>query len=158
MNLYELSSAYQQIQSMIEDGQEGLSDTLESLNDAIEDKAVGYAKVMKNLDAQAKAIKDEEERLADRRKSLESNVKRLKESLEQSMINVNMKKIKTELFSFNIQKNPPSLDVVNEKEIPESYFIPQDPKLDKKAILADLKNGVEVPGVGIKQSEGLRIK
>lgn len=158
MNLYELSSAYQQIQSMIEDGQEGLTDTLESLNDAIEDKAVGYAKVMKNLEAQAKAIKDEEERLADRRRSLESNVKRLKESLEQSMISVNMKKIKTELFSFNIQKNPPSVDVINEKEIPESYFIPQDPKLDKKAILTDLKNGVEIPGTAIKQSEGLRIR
>jgi septation ring formation regulator EzrA len=68
MNLYALSANYQLIQMMIEDGQEGLSDTLESLNDAIEDKAVGYAKVMKNLEAQAKAIKDEESRLADRRK------------------------------------------------------------------------------------------
>jgi DNA repair exonuclease SbcCD ATPase subunit len=158
MNLYELSSAYQQIQSMIEDGQDGLSDTLESLNDAIEDKAVGYAKVMKNLEAQAKAIKDEEDRLADRRRSLESNVKRLKESLEQAMIDVNMKKIKTELFSFNIQKNPPSVDVLNESAIPNNYFIPQDPKLDKKAILADLKNGVEIPGATMKQSEGLRIR
>jgi chaperonin cofactor prefoldin len=158
MNIYELSNAYQQIQMMIEDGENGLEDTLESLNDAIEDKAVGYAKVMKNLEAQAKAIKDEEERLADRRKSLESNVKRLKESLEQSMINVNMKKIKTELFSFNIQKNPPSVEVLNDSAIPESYFIPQEPKLDKKAILTDLKNGFEVPGAEIKQTEGLRIR
>ena len=60
MNLYELSSAYQQIQTMIEDGQEGLADTLESLNDAIEDKAVGYAKVIKNVEGQAKATKAEE--------------------------------------------------------------------------------------------------
>jgi uncharacterized protein YukE len=158
MNIYELSSAYQQIQMMIEDGQEGLTDTLESLNDAIEDKAVNYAKVMKNLEAQAKAIKDEEERLADRRRSLESNVKRLKESLQQSMIDVDMKKIKTELFSFNIQKNPPSVDVLNESLIPMEYFIPVEPKLDKKAILADLKNGVEVQGVEIKQGESLRIR
>lgn len=104
MNLYELSTAYQQIQTMIEDGQEGLEDTLESLNDAIEDKAVGYAKVMKNLEAQANAIKDEEKRLAERRKSLENNIKRLKDSLEAAMISSDMKRIKTELFSFNIQK------------------------------------------------------
>lgn len=158
MNLYNLSAAFQQIQQMIEDGQEGLTDTLESLNDAIEDKAVGYAKVMKNLEAQAKAIKEEETRLADRRKSLESNIKRLKESLENAMLDVNIKRIKTELFSFNIQKNPPSVEVLNDSVIPKNYFNIPAPVLDKKLILADLKNGVEVPGVQIKQSEGLRIR
>lgn len=158
MNLYELSSKYQQIQTMIEDGQEGLVDTLESLNDAIEDKAVGYAKVMKNLEGQAKAIKAEEERLAERRKALEVNVKHMKESLEQAMLNVDMKRIKTELFTFNIQKNPPSLDVLNETEIPGTYFILQEPKLDKKAILADLKDGKEVAGVQVRQGESLRIR
>ena len=158
MNLYELSSAYQQIQNMIEDGQEGLEDTLESLNDAIEDKAVGYAKIIKNLEGQAIAIKAEEERLAMRRKSLEGNSKRLKEALQQSMIDVDKKKIKTELFSFNIQKNPPSLDVLNESKIPDSYFNIPAPVLDKKAILADLKNGKKVPGAQIKQGESLRIR
>lgn len=158
MNLYELSAAYQQIQTMIEDGQEGLADTLESLNDAIEDKAVGYAKVMKNLEAQAKAIKDEEARLADRRKSIENNVRRLRESLEQAMNDVGMKRIKTELFSFNIQKNPPSIEVLNDSVIPKGYFIEQEPKLDRKAILQDLKDGKEIAGVEIKQSEGLRIR
>ncbi|MED3623235.1 siphovirus Gp157 family protein [Neobacillus thermocopriae] len=158
MNLYELSSAYQQIQVLIEDGQDGLEDTLAALNDAIEIKADGYAKVMKNLEAQAKAIKAEEERLAERRKSLENNIKKLKESLKQAMLNAGMKRIKTELFSFTIQKNPPSVEVLNEKAIPVNYFVPQDPKLDKKSILADLKNGIEVPGVELKQSEGLRIR
>jgi uncharacterized protein YoxC len=158
MNLYELSAAYQQIQNMIEDGQEGLADTLESLNDAIEDKAVGYAKVMKNLEAQAKAIKDEETRLAERRKSLENSIKYLKESLEQTMFDVGMKRIKTELFNFNIQRNAPSVEVLNEKEIPAKYFIPQNPQIDKKAILQDLKEGLEIPGVKKKQSESLRIR
>jgi DNA repair exonuclease SbcCD ATPase subunit len=158
LNLYELSAAYQQIQQLIEDGSEGLEDTLESLNDAIEDKAVGYAKIIKNLEGQALAIKAEEERLAKRRKSLESNAKHLKQSLEQSMQDVGMKKFKTELFSFNIQKNPPSIEILNDAVVPETYFIPQEPKLDKKSILADLKEGKVVPGVEIKQSEGLRIR
>lgn len=57
MNLYELTGAYQQIQAMIEDGQAGLEDTLAALNDAIENKADGYARVIRNLEAQAKAIK-----------------------------------------------------------------------------------------------------
>lgn len=158
MRLYELSTKYQQIQSMIEEGQEGLSDTLESLNDAIEEKAVGYAKIMKNLEGQALAIKGEEERLAMRRKSLENNVKRLKESLQQSMVDVDMRKIKTELFSFNIQKNPPSVEILNENHIPEGFFIPQPPKLNRREILEELKLGHEVEGVRISQGESLRIR
>lgn len=158
MNLYELSTAYQQIQAMIEDGIDGLEDTLEALNDAIEVKAENYAKIIRNLEGQALALKSEEERLANRRKNIENNIKRLKDNLQQSMINTGIKKIKTDLFSFNIQKNPPSVEVINIKEIPENYLIPQEPKVDKKSILADFKNGVAVPGVEVKQTEGLRIR
>src|SRR5690554_2013404 len=143
---------------MIEDGEQGLEDTLEALNDAIEDKAVGYAKVIKNLEGQVLAIKDEEQRLADRRKSLENNIKRLKESLEDSMKANGMKRIKTELFSFNIQKNPPSLEILNEKAIPTDFLIPQEPKIDKKAILAAIKNEQDVPDVEVRQGESLRIR
>jgi len=158
MNLYELSSAYQEIQTLIEDGKEGLEDTLESLNDAIEDKAVGYAKVMKNLEAQAKAIKDEEKRLAERRKSLENNIKRLKENLQEAMIFNNKKKIKTDLFSFNIQNNPPSLKVTDDLAIPKGYWIEQEPKLNKREILEDMRQGAIVDGVEITQGESLRIR
>ena len=55
MNLYELTGAYLQIQNMIEEGAEGLEDTLESIQDALEDKADGYGRVIRNLEAQAKA-------------------------------------------------------------------------------------------------------
>src|SRR5699024_5075973 len=105
VNLYELSDNYRKIQSMIEDGQEGLEDTLESLDDAIEDKAIGYAKVMRNLEGQANAIKEEEKRLSERRKALENNVKRMKESLQDAMLLNGKRKIKTDLFSFKDRKS-----------------------------------------------------
>lgn len=158
MNLYELSTSYLQIQEMILEGAEGLEDTLESLNDAIEEKAVGYAKVIKNIEGQVLAIKEEEKRLAERRRSLESNIKRLKENLELSMLDTGKKKIKTNLFTFNIQKNPPSVKILDEEAIPSDYLVKQKPKIDKKAIINDLKNGVEVEGVEIKQGESLRIR
>src|SRR5690625_3270323 len=100
MNLYELSNAYHKIQMMIEDGREGLEDTLEALNDAIEDKAVGYAKVMKNLEAQAKAIKEEERRLSTKRRTIENNIQRLKDNLQNAMLANNITRIKTDLFNF----------------------------------------------------------
>src|SRR5690606_5753154 len=129
MNLYELSTNYLQIQEMIMEGAEGLEDTLESLNDAIEDKAVGYAKVIKNIEGQVLAIKEEEKRLAERRRSLESNIKRLKENLELSMLDTGKKKIKTNLFTFNIQKNPPSVKILDEEAIPSDYLVKQKPKI-----------------------------
>lgn len=157
MNIYELTQSYQQIMEMIEEGQEGLEDTLESLNDAIEDKAVGYAKVMRNLEAQASAIKEEEKRLSDRRKSIENNVKRMKESLQENMVHNDMKKIKTDLFTFNIQKNPPSLSIENEELIPKRFYEEQLPKLNRKELLKELKES-DIPGVEIKQGESLRIR
>lgn len=157
MNLYELSEAYQKVQMMIEEGHEGLEDTLESINDAIDVKADGYAKIMKNLETQASAIKEEEKRLSERRKSLENNVKRLKQSLEDMMINNDKRRIKTNLFSFNIQKNPPSIKVTDEKMIPRKFYVEQQPKLNRKELLKELKEN-NVLGVELTQGESLRIR
>ena len=158
MNLYELTDSYQKILQLIEDGGEDLEDTLESITDAIEEKADGYGKVIKNIEAQIEAIKNEEKRLSDRRKSLESNVRRLKDSLYESMKLTKTKRIKSELFTFNIQNNPPSLNIENEDAIPFEYYQPQAPKLDKKELLNAIKNGLEIEGVSIKQGESLRIR
>lgn len=158
MNLYTLSTNYQQILSLIEDGAEGLDDTLESLEDAIEDKLENIGKVIKTIDAEAAGLKAEETRLADRRKSLEANTKRLKQYAEQSMLDAGIKKSKGQLFTFSIQKNPPSVDIVDESLIPEIFFDQPKPVLNKKLLLGELKNGFEYEGVQLKQGESLRIK
>lgn len=158
MNLYELSENYAQIQAMIEDGSDGLEDTLESLDEAIEDKAIGYAKVIKNLEAQSKALEEEEKRLYERRKSIDNNIKRMKESLYENMKTSGKKRIKTDLFNFNIQKNPPSVRVADEALIPKRFYVKQAPKRDNKGILQALKNDEDIPGVEIAQGEGVRIR
>ena len=61
-------------------------------------------------------------------------------------------KFKGQLFSFSIQKNPPSVNVIDEKLIPEEYFIPQEPTLDKKRLLTDIKSGAEIPGADRSRS------
>lgn len=48
--------------------------------------------------------------------------------------------------------------MIDAKLIDKKYLIEQEPKIDKKAILADLKNDVEVKGCEIHQGESLRIK
>lgn len=158
MKLYELNESFQQIQTLIEEGQDGLQDTLESIELAIEEKLENIGKVIKNLEAEANAFKEEEKRLADRRRSLENNIKHLKQYAENSMVVTGDKKIKAGLFTFAIQKNPPSVSVFNDVIVPKKYYVPVDPKLDKTKIKEDLKNGENIPGVELKQSESLKIR
>lgn len=157
-NIYQLSGDYLQLQQMIEDGHEGLEDTLEAIEDAIESKLENTAKVIRNLETEVEAYKAEEKRIADRRKSTENTIKKLKEGVQMAMESSGKKKVKTPLFSFGIQNNPPSVNVTDDAMIPQDFYIPVDPKLDKKAILKLLKEGSEVPGVELKQTESLRIR
>ena len=42
---------------------------------------------------------------------------------------------------------------MNEAEIPEPYWIPQPPKLDRKGVLDALKSGTMVPGATFANSK-----
>ena len=62
--LYELTGSYHKLLELSEDTDPTLfSDTMDSITDAIDDKAVGYAKVDKELAKDEKALKDEASRL-----------------------------------------------------------------------------------------------
>ena len=133
-SIYELTEQVLAVQEMMYDGetdQQVVIDTLESLHFEFEEKADNYAKLIKNLSADAAAIKAEEERLYARRKSLETKAQQLKDALEYNMREIGKTKFKTTLFSFGIQKNGGkqklSIDTDDVHIIPEEYLIPQDP-------------------------------
>ena len=155
--LYELTNDYLKVLAMAEDDEDGYIDTLESIEFEIEEKADGIAKVLAELDGNVNMLKAEEERLYNKRKAIENNSKRLKTYLEEQMILLDKKKFKTELFSFNVQKNAPSLEVTKEDNIPEEFYV-MERKLQRSELLKAIKEGLEVEGVDIKQTESLRIK
>lgn len=159
MKLYELTEAYERILELAEQlDAETLKDTLDSINDAIEDKAENTAKVIKQLDADAEMLRNEEKRLAARRQAIENNARNLKRYLQESLEKVGMEKVKGELFTVAIQNNPPSLEVLDERKIELDYFNHPAPVLDKKAVLQTLKRGIEMEGARIKQTRSLRIR
>lgn len=158
MKLYELTNAYQEVLELIEEGNEEYLDTLESIKEDIEQKAENTAKVLKTIEAQIEVIRQEEKRLANRRKELENSVTRIKQYLENNLREVGMKKIKGNIFTISIQKNPPSVEVINENLIPEKYMVIKPPEPNKKEILNALKNGEQIDGVELKQTESLRIR
>ena len=107
MTLYELTGQYAQLQELIENGVEDddLTALLNEINDQIEVKADNYARLIKNIEGDVEAIKNEEKRLADKRKTYENRISFLKSNLFNSMQETGKTKFKTELFSFQIQRN-----------------------------------------------------
>jgi len=160
MKLYELTSNFNQLQQIIEDGadQEAIHDTLQAIDEAIDDKVQGAALLIRNIEAQAEAIKVEEKRLADRRKFFENNCKNIKDYLYQQMVAVDKRRVKGALVTVGIQKNPASLEIAADAAIPPEYMITQEPKVDKKALLAAVKDGMQWDGITIKQGESVRIR
>lgn len=157
MNLYELSLAFQEVQNMELDP-EVMQDTLDSIEDAIESKAENIAKLVRNLESDVSAYKEEEDRLKTKRQATENKVKWLKTYLEDNMKLTGKTKFKSGMFNFSIQKNPASVNITDEKAIPEEFLIQQPPKVDKTSLKEILKRGIEVPGAELKQTEGLRIR
>lgn len=107
-NLYNLTTDYDKVLQMLysdEHEENAVFDTLDAIEGAIEDKADGYAMVIKSVEADVAGIKAEIERLQNRKKTLENKIGWLKTNLENTMRMLGKTKFKTALFSFGIQKN-----------------------------------------------------
>ena len=159
MKLYELAQNYAQLLEMAEEMEsDALVDTLQSLEDAIEEKVENIAKLIRNLEADAKIIKEEEQRLAERRRAIEAKVDKLKMYLLEQLETAGLQKVKRPTITVAIQANPPSVDVIDETAIPIDFLIPQPAKVDKKSILERLKKGEAIPGAKLVQGRGVRIR
>jgi hypothetical protein len=156
--LYELTGQFKELLELIQQGELDetmLKDTLEGIDCEIEIKADGYAKIIKELESNTTILMNEIDRLTSRKNVLESNIKRMKESLENSMRITGKEKFKTTLFSFTIQNNPPKL--VIDKDVPKEFLIPQPPKPDNAKIKELLKNQ-DLDFAHLEQGSSLRIR
>ena len=146
MRLYELTEQWDAVFNMMEDGEtdeQVIFDTLEAIEGEIEYKADNYARIIRNLQANVSALKAEEERLFQRRKSAENHIQRLKDTLQANLEFIGKTKFKTDLFSFSVAKNggkQPLFITDNLDEIPGKYLIPQPPKVNNDAVRELLKD------------------
>lgn len=160
MKLYEITGEILELLTMAEDlelDQKIIQDTMEGLDFEFEEKAEAYAKVVKTLEMDIAGLDEEIQRMTKRKATIKNNIDRLKRSLEGAMIATGKRKFKTPLFGFCIQKNPPSLNILDETKIPAEFWIEQQPKLDKKAAPAYVKEN-KVDWAELSQTEPLRIR
>ncbi|MEZ2659309.1 siphovirus Gp157 family protein [Aneurinibacillus aneurinilyticus] len=159
MKLYELTDAYQNLLEVMEDEEQAvnLTDMLESIEEAIDDKVENIAKLIKTMDIQAKAIKEEEERLSARRKMLEAQMDGLKRYTLSTLEQAGLTKVKGAIFTVGIRNNRPSV-VVDESKLPVEFLIPQPPKPDKQRLYELLKDGQVITGARLETSHSLSIR
>lgn len=154
--LYELKDMYLSLMDLDLEEEE-LSKALENIDDEIEVKAENYAGVIKNLEAEVDAYKKEIDRMTSIRKSLLDRADYLKKNLESAMIELDKKKFKTNLFSFSIQRNAPSIKILNEDAVPEE-FVEYERKINKNDLKNAIKEGLETDAAILVESESLRIR
>ena len=152
-NLYEIN---QEIMDCVDEETGEIID-VEKLNDLqmqFDEKVENIACFIKNLLADAKAIKEEESNLASRRKSYENKAKSLKKYLADTL---NGQKFKTTKVSISYRKSE-SVDIENMKDVPEEYIKIAEPTVDKASAKKAMKSGIKIPGLRLAESKNIQIR
>ena len=124
---------------------ETLADTLEGITDLHEMIAavIRSALVDESLHSGLRSrIDDMKERLS----RLELRASKKRQIALEAMSEVGLSKLEQPDFTASARAGSPALVVIAEETIPEAYWLPQPPKLDRQAILGELKRGIEIPG------------
>ena len=164
LTLYEISHDYLQALDVFTDPEadiplEAAMDTLEGIEGQLQEKAVNVAKFMQNLDATAKSIREAEQQMAHRRKSIENRARWIKDYLKTNMEAAGISKIESPWFRLAIQKNPEAVEIVDEASVPDDFKTEVvTVKIDKTAIKQAIRGGGEVPGATLIQGTRLAIR
>ena len=132
--------------------EETLRDSLEGITDLHEMIAavIRSALVDEALHAGLRSRLDD---MRQRLSRLELRAAKKRELALEAMTEVGLSKLEQPDFTASARAGSPALVVIAEERIPEAYWLPQPPKLDRQAILGELKRGIEIPGAQTEQSQ-----
>ena len=160
MKLYEIDNAIDELIRNSVDPETGevmdITDELDALQMEREDKLESVALVIKNLTAEATAIRNEEKALADRRKTAENRVEWLKGYLMQSLAG---QKFSTPKVAVSFRSTTAVFiedDAEFLKDHPEYARIKTE--IDKSALKDALKNGAEVSGAALENRTSMIVR
>ena len=153
MKLYEIN---EQILNCI-DSETGEVIDHEKLNDlqiAKDEKIENLALWYKDLLAEANALKEEKEAFAEREKAAKNKAESIKNYLSHVLNGENFKTTKCAL-SFRKSEKTVIDDIYS---IPESFLKYSEPKADLTEIKKAIKNGEEIKGAHLEETQNIQIK
>ena len=164
MNLYEIAKEYLEALDNIEvneDGEIVNFEDIEAKEGEFDAKAEAVALYIKNISADAQAIKAEEANLAERRKTTEKKAEYLKTYLANTMLLADKKELETSKCKLSFRKST-SLNITNEEwfieKYPELVKVEIKTTIPKKEITDLIKSGREFVGVELVENQNLQIK
>lgn len=126
---------------------QAISDTVEGETDLFGAMDAAVARITE-IDAMRTGIKDMIATAHAREDRLQRQALALRHAIMTAMDVAKLSKHEAPLGSVSVRAVPPSVTITDETLIPADYLIPQPPKIDKRALLAVLKDGTAaIPGV-----------
>lgn len=164
MKLYEIrNDLVETLDLFLECGDDELAidnckEMFEFLKEELKSKSDNILKYIRNLDSEKEIILIELERLEKIKKSKENKIKRLKEYLVSIMLELNSKKIETDIGSYGIRKST-KVDILDENKIPTEFVkLKTERVIDKIGIGNYIKTYGKISGARIIENYSLQIR
>ena len=145
--------------------QQAWFDTLDGMEQELVRKAENVAVYIKAMEAEAKSLKAEEDKLKARRQAKENTAKRMREYLMGCMKQANISKIDEPRAVISLRNNPESVEISDENEFiswaneeHDDFLRFKAPEINKTAVKNALKSGAEIPFASLTRSQSLTIK
>lgn len=162
--LYDITNNFVSIMDKVENGElteEEYNELGQELAIELQNKSVNIIAYIRSRESFIEAVKTEEKRLKEMREKEENKQEKFKQYVKENMEKLNVTDIMTDLGTLKLAKNPMSVEVQNEDEVPIEFKKEVTTvKIDKTAIKEYFKEtGEIIPGVKIIDNKtSLRIK
>ena len=153
MNLYEIDAEILGCVD-IETGEIFDVDKFEELSLTRDAKIENICLWIKNLKAQAEALKAEKESFAQRQKAAETKMESLKRYISNYLEGTAFESAKVKV-SF---RKSEAVEILEGAVIPDEYLRFKEPEVNKAGLKAALKSGVHIEGVSIVENQNIQIK
>lgn len=164
LSLYNITDRFVEIMDKVQEGEiteEQYNELGQELAIALQNKSIGIIGYVQNEEALIDAVDVQIKRLQDLKKQKTNNLDKFKQYVKENMEKLGITKLETEIGKMSIAKNPLSIEIENEDEIPSEFKQEvMTVKIDKTAIKNYFKEtGEIVPGARvISDKTSLRIK
>ena len=128
-----------------------------------EQKLEGVALWVKDLNAEAVAVKEEADKLLTRKRALDNKITSLKMWLLMALEGQKLKTPRCNVYQTHSQKlavadEAKLIEFLQTLEEPEQFLRFKDPELRKDVIKKALKDGFHIPGAELEETESVVIK
>lgn len=163
MKLYEVAESFKRLQEILlsaetEEEVLAIKEVLIGYESQFDEKVENITYLIRNFQSDVEALKKEELRLAEKRKSAERKIESLKDYLFGAFIQTGTERIKFPQFTVSIRNNPESVNVKDITKIPNDYFVPQPPKLNKAGLKKAIQDGEQIEGAELVRNQSIQIR